>query len=104
MVPEPDYWWPAGGACWSTSAPTRKTRGVASSSPALAATARPSCSTGSGSIGIVCPLPLDHDLDGGLKVPARASSPCLELPRYPLQEWQGLLFEARATSPPACAA
>ena len=45
---------------------------------------------------IVCPLHRwTYDLDGSLKgAPHFDQQPCLELPRYPLQEWQGLLFES----------
>ena len=52
---------------------------------------------GSGNVdSIVCPLHRwTYDLDGSLKgAPHFDQQPCLELPRYPLQEWQGLLFES----------
>ena len=45
---------------------------------------------------IVCPLHRwTYDLQGQLiGAPHFAEDPCLHLPRYPIQEWNGLLFEA----------
>lgn len=44
---------------------------------------------------IICPLHRwTYDLKGELKgAPHFDQQPCLNLPRYPLQDWQGLLFE-----------
>ena len=78
-----------------------RSRTASSCCPTFAGTGRRSCSTAAAtSRNIVCPIHRwTYDLRGELLgAPPFEDKPCLKLGRTPLANWNGLLFEGRATS------